>query len=746
VEFPESQKKICSLPASVKLVGRELTFLFIIAFSGVAVRLASFANFIKPEGGFYFYNPDSYDHLRHIMLGIQRFPSITLYDRYAGYPVGTGHIWAPLYDYIFTLVASCLGLGKPAIETLCFFSGPLLYAVSIFLLFFVMRRLFNSSPGALAAAVVFTFHPALISYSLPMNFDHHVLEPILCLLFISLPFLEDDNGFTPGRLLAGAFLFVAALFFWRGSTLFWGLSFGAVLLRSVMGNNRSLAAAYGKLFLLSSGMLALYCLFDPLGLRRGVSLVLISWFHPLILAGFAATLFAFAYIPLRIITRVLIPALIIGLILIPFTPLVTFIYKLKEAVQFMFGVGDPWLSSINELEGTFTTYGFLDGVTYLTVGYFIAPIAVILAIVRWKENRQENPLLLHFVAWYPLAFLAWVYRYALYSTVTTAMATACLASFLWLRLVGVRRLVGVILLVSATILPSLKLSVEAMHSAIGPNVRYGLFGPRGALDWIKNNTPATSHYLNPIIEPEYGILADWDLGSYIYYGAERPSLATPFGWETHGFFEHAAFFATTSPDKAIELTKANKIKYVLTTWRRSQKTYHDIALSGEAKGKIPTGTVSDKLSDVDSMYYRLFYQDGGGYLFPDGYRQALGTFRLVFESDYPGGMVPATGVTQSYYKLFEIVSGAIINGRTTPHNNVVISLKLSSGRGRLFGYQDTKKADDRGIYSFRVPYATTSRQGDTQPASNYLISISGEKQRELSVSEEQVINGKTIGL
>ncbi|MFZ2948484.1 MAG: hypothetical protein WA003_03255, partial [Desulfuromonadaceae bacterium] len=403
-------------------------------------------------------------------------------------------------------------------------------------------------------------------------------------------------------------------------------------------------------------------------------------------------------------------------------------------------------SSINELGGTFTTYGFLDAVTYLTIGYFIAPIAAILAIFKWNQNRETNPLLLHFVAWYPLAFLAWVYRYALYSSITTAMATACLVSFIWLRPAKIQRMASVILLVLAIVVPSLKLSAEAMHSTVAPHSRYGLFGPRGTIHWIKNNTPVTSHYLNPGIEPEYGILADWDLGSYIYYGAERPSLATPFGWETHGFFEHAAFFATASLNKAGEIAKANKIKYVLTTWRRSQKTYQDIALSGEAKGKIPTGTVSKKLFELDSMYYRLFYQDGGGYLFPDGYRHAVDTFRLVFESDYLGGLVPATGVIQSYYKIFEIVTGAIIKGKTTPHKDVVISLNLSTGRGRLFEYRDFKKADGNGEYFFRVPYATTSRQGDTQPATFYLISISGEELRKVSVSEVEVINGKKIEL
>jgi dolichyl-diphosphooligosaccharide--protein glycosyltransferase len=716
--------------------------LLIVVATGVAVRLYSAADFRRPGGGYFFYNPDSYDHLRHITLWAHRFPSISLHDTYVGYPVGTGHIWAPLYDYLFAALARGLGLDRASTEALCFYSAPVLYGVGILLLYAIARRFFASAAGALAGAVVFTFHPALISYTLPMNFDHHVLEPIICLLFIALPLLEEDDSFRPTRLLLAVALFVGSLFFWRGSTVFWGLSFGAVLLRVVCDGRRRLALSYARLYLLAALLLALYCLFDPLGLRRGVSLVLISWFHPLLLAGCAATLAVVATVSRQVLVRRLLPALGGAALLIPLTPLAPFLHKFTEAAQFMFGMGDPWLSTINELKGTFTTWGFLDGVQYLTAGFLIAPVAVVLALLRWR--RHHDPLLLHLVAWYPLVLLAFVYRYALYSAVVVALTTAGLTAFLRLRLAGGKRLACTLLLVAVTCGPSLPLVWDTMHAAIAPEVRYGLLGPGGVVEWIRGNTPPTSHYLDPDDVPEYGILADWDLGSYLYYEGERPALATPFGWETHGFFEHAAFFATGSPERAMAIAAANRIRYVMATWNRSQQDYYAIATGAERRGRMPADTVGARFSSLNSMYYRLVFQDGSGYLFPDGYRQALGRLRLVFESDYQGGVIPSTGVSQSYYKLFEVVAGATLRGKAAPGAEVAISLPLVTGRGRAFTFQGTATADDRGVFAFQVPYATATRQGDTQAGPAYLLSIPGEGARRVRVSEGQVIRGETV--
>ena len=722
---------------------QELLWLVPVIGVGAAVKLASYRNFINPEGGFFFDSPDSYDHLRHIMLGVRNFPSISLFDTYAGYPVGTGHIWAPLYDYLFAALAFSLGLDKPAIETLCFFSGPFLFAVSGILLFVVVRRLFGSLPGALAAVTVFTFHPALVSHSLPSNFDHHLLELIICILFLALPLLEQSYRFKPSRLVAASTLVVASLFLWRGSTLYWLMSFCAVVFRAVLERNRPLAASYAKVFLLSSLTLALYCSFDPLGLSRGVSFILISWFQPFLLAGCAAALAAVAFVPGRLILLAIVPAALSGGALLAFTPLVSLFSQFRETVQFMFGFGDPWLSSIDELGGTFTTYGFVDAVTYLTVGYFIAPVAVILAFVTWRRRREGNALLLHFVAWSPLAALAVVYRYAPYSAIVVSLATAFLVSLIWLR-AGRRRWVYGALLLTTTLAPSLRISGEAIRNAPIPQIRRGLFGPRGTLTWIKNNTPVTSHYLDPARVPEYGILADWDLGSFISYGAERPAVATPFGWETHGFFEQAAFFAALSQEKALEIAAANRVRYVLVSGMRNPDLYHAIAASGERRRRLPAGTVAQRFSPADSVYYRLFFQDGGSYRFPDGYRRASGAFRLVHESDLTVGTPPAAGMPQSLYKVFEIVSGARITGKTSPSTVVDLSLALASGRGRRFTYRDVVNSDDRGEYSFRVPYATGVRQGAVEAASSYVIRAAGRELCTATVSDEQVKRGATI--
>lgn len=61
----------------------------------MAVRCLPWHNFLGRDGGYLFYGPDSYDHLRRITLGVAAFPRIPLFDSYYGYPVGTGQIWSP---------------------------------------------------------------------------------------------------------------------------------------------------------------------------------------------------------------------------------------------------------------------------------------------------------------------------------------------------------------------------------------------------------------------------------------------------------------------------------------------------------------------------------------------------------------------------------------------------------------------------------------------------------------------------
>jgi dolichyl-diphosphooligosaccharide--protein glycosyltransferase len=576
-----------------------------------------------------------------------------------------------------------------------------------------------------------------------MNFDHHVVEPILLLLFFALPFLEEGEGCCILRVIASAALFPAALLLWRGSTLFWGLAFASVLVRVIVLEKRFLAAHYAKVFLAASMLLTPVCLLTLSGTGAGASLVVISWIHPLILACFAAVLACCVVAPRKLrlwkMALALVPVLLVGTIFVP----KPFFIKAIEASYFMFGIGDTWLRSINELEGTFTTYGFLDGVQYVTLGFFIAPLAIVVAFLQWR--RTGNDRLLHFVCWYSISALALVYRYALYSSVIVALAIGYLVSIGWRRLPAIRRTALAVLLPVAVIAPSMNISIDAANQTLDDVRRNALFGRSGVIEWIRNNTPTTSNYLTPSQPPEYGILADWELGSFLYACAERPALATPFGWETHGFYEHAAFFAAESPSNAMAILSTNHIRYVLVAWGHSQEFYYQVARSGERKHKLPPGTVGKTLSSLDTMYYRLLYQEGSGYAFPDGYRKALGNMRLVYETDLVGGLVPSSGVYQSFYKLYEVVTGATIEGAAKPGSEVLLSLSLLSSRGRPYKYEDITKADETGKFSFVVPYATGAIDGSTHAGEKYVVSTSAGK-RQVSVTEEQIMHGATIRL
>jgi dolichyl-diphosphooligosaccharide--protein glycosyltransferase len=48
------------------------------------------------------------------------------------------------------------------------------------------------------------------------------------------------------------------------------------------------------------------------------------------------------------------------------------------------------------------------------------------------------------------------------------------------------------------------------------------------LDWLKDNTPVTSYYQDPVQTPEYGVLSWWDFGNWIIYRSQRPVVTNNF--------------------------------------------------------------------------------------------------------------------------------------------------------------------------------------------------------------------------
>ncbi len=713
-----------------------------IAGLGALLRCSFFRSFAKPDGGFFFYSIDAYDHLRRVTLGVVSFPQVPVRDSYLGFPVGTGQIWPPLYDYLLSAVAVLAGGSRAAIETVCFFANPAYAVVSVVVFFFVARRLLGSAPAALAGAFLLAAAPAHISYSHPMNFDHHVFEPIAVLMLMSLVLLEKDDRLTTAAKLATAAAFIATVFMWRGSIIYWALTLLRVAAWSLVQRRPRLARDYAWSLAGAALALGVFVTADPWSNARVVSFQTLSFFHVIALGMAAFVLAAIGSVSSDGRRSVALGlALVAVAASLLFAPVREALASLLTGLVFFSRTADPWVASNRELKGMFQDREFFASATYLTTFWFLAPVAMIHAGLRWWRVERGNRLLfaLCFVA--PLLAMGLVRRYGHVAALGTALAGAYLFALVWQTWRHPVARAGAGACVILLLLPSLSHYRDTWQSRLPDQMRLGLFGPMGALTWLRENSPKTSHFLDPVSTPEYGVMAEWDMGALIYQVAERPAVATEFGWETHGFYEENVFMAATDPALGGKILAENRVRYLLLRVLQDRGKHFANAQYGVGQGRVPADRVG--AFDPDrAIYARLMYNDGAAYRIGADVVPGLGQFRLIFESDYLFSSEP--GRELSYYKVFEFVPGARIEGTAAPGSEVVVGLPLRTARGRLLEYTNWTKAAPDGRFAFSVPYATHAVQGATTANGAYTITDGSGRRAELEVKEADIASGNSL--
>jgi dolichyl-diphosphooligosaccharide--protein glycosyltransferase len=429
--------------------------------------------------------------------------------------------------------------------------------------------------------------------------------------------------------------------------------------------------------------------------------------------------------------------------LLIFGPLGTFVSELGSGFLFLRRSGDAWLEFNSELRGVFSRHEFLFTAGYLTAAWFVAPFAFVAALRSWQRGGRRDTGLITFAVWSPLFLLGLILRYVPIAGVIASMGGGYLFSLAWGegRDTKKRTLLAALALV-LFIIPSYPHYKNTVTGSLPAFMRYGLFGRTGVLEWIRDNTPKTSYYLNPVSRPEYGVLTNWDLGARVYQVAERPSMVTAFGWESHGLFEQAGFMVTPHQEIAEKIANENRIRYILLKAFTSLDRSYRVAAEGERKGRLPEGITRGYAPDL-SMYRRLFLLDGSSFAASDVLVPSLGNYRLIFETDYAvQGADPGSAV--SFFKVFEVVKGARIAGRGKPGATVSLRLPLSTSRGRVFTYHAATKGDREGRYGFTVPYATEGKQGTTAALGEYVVSGDGVKEVKVRVSEADVAEGRTL--
>jgi asparagine N-glycosylation enzyme membrane subunit Stt3 len=291
-----------------------------------------------------------------------------------------------------------------------------------------------------------------------------------------------------------------------------------------------------------------------------------------------------------------------------------------------------------------------------------------------------------------------------------------------------------------------------------------------AMDWLRESTPSPS--VTPITKlvksapyPDdvYGVMSTWDDGNFVSYQGRRlptfsryPSAGDAL-WLTAPSEEEANLFLC--PDcQGGEHVRYAVLSYLMAShlflskvqaagrtaamqqegiWNHEGKEVPRITFGDTFEKALVTRLFRDNGSGLE--HYRIAYESGERQMVQTVYDPTIPELRYAADPLPPGVEGPKTGNhvltrvgTRYIYdvhtvpsiRIYEIVPGAVLYGRISPGESLLLSLDLySSSTGSQYGYSQTTTADSLGYFSFRVPYSTNSSTGSVvNPTSPYAVS------------------------
>jgi len=617
--------------------------------------------------------------------------------------------------------------------------------MAIVVVYLLVKELFDSKV-ALLAGFMTALAPYYLLYTMFAATDHHCLEVLLqlcSLLFIAMALARSDRMYMFAA-LAGISM-AALAYTWQGADVYLGifLVFAAVKMTVDLKNGASSQKT-------ASMLLAAY----------GVALILVlpfgsaGWLSPSFF-GLSAMIIALAI--MFALTRLLanrklpwqtFPLCLVVLIIVfaLLSQLLGGLFGMGSMIQYGLGYlwGGKMIGKIGEAEPLVYDLDTFYSVVFSGLGLNLllsvaGIVASIIYIRRAEGGKRHGQLLLLVWAVSALILTFGQSRFLYLSTIAMGVLISILF-FQALHLVerynddrkqrSPKGLAAILFLI--LILPTMVDTISFAQST--PPAVAGDWDQ--SLVWLKDNSNATSFYDRPENVPEYSVMSWWDYGNWILYLAKRPVVANNFqaGWE-----DAAKFYLSESEEMATAVLDARGSKYILTdynliygklpaltTWA-GENLYSYIKF--EDYGSEVAATPTQRL--FNTTLARLYFFDGAG----------TSHFRLIYESaTFIGDRPPKSKV-----KIFEYVPGALIRIKTTPEQRVGALLNMTSNQGRAFQYVNEAIPKDDAL-EIRVPY-TTERRYETHALSPYLIfsgSEAGVKMQNLNVSEQDVLEGKTI--
>jgi dolichyl-diphosphooligosaccharide--protein glycosyltransferase len=752
--------------------------------AGIALALAMAAAVVRclnwsrifVDGEVRFPGLDAYYHMRRIMSTIEHWPQVPHFDYYINFPDWTKVVfWGPALDWLLATMALILGLGSPSeadVERWCALAVPALGALSVVCGYLLARELVGRGAAVIAAAIIVIL-PLHAHWGLLGRVDHHVTEPLFASLLWLFYLRARRTGQRRDAYLAGLAQALAVLV-WPGAILFSGLLLATLLAECALAAHarrpEHVALTAGVRTLLSGAVLtALLTPFSPWGRAGDIEYVSVSWFQPIALSGFAATLWLARWLGERV--RGGLPLLRAGALPLAGLALLGVAALMVPALRKNILAGFGYLLTVDRVTRTISeSLSPLVGIDFphfswlFTYWSLLLPFAMLwigLSRATWREDErgfQRRFILVLVLLGSGLALLQFRH-FAAFSLLMPIAVAAALED--WGRIVARPRARGA---VAVTIF----LAFSAQHLWIYTAARARLLRDPEVtpylepLTWMRHNTPPTSEGIQPDDAPAYGVMGHFGIGMFLNYVARRPSVGFPaVQWPLYeeAIRETFRFAFAETEEEAYGILSRRRVRYVITIpfYTYAKKGAAILGIDPERwlvdsrrfEGEFNPSRFEFQLPYFRLVRSRLLLFDGSEYTLRGESIPALQHFRLVFQSTLLHNPM-LFGEWRSelprdlrFCKIYEVVPGARITGHAAPLADIRLDIDLRVDGAPRFSYRSSARADRSGRYSFTVPYSTEPSEGVTA-VGPYRIQTGQEETRLVHVSEEAVMTGLEV--
>ena len=725
-------------------------------------------------------DPDTLYHVRRCARLIDEGSPVAPSDPFLNYPHGAPIPWPPYYTQVAAgLVRSPLfdplpqgEEGRPAIEQRVA-SLPLLFGVLTSVLAAVLGLMLAGPVGGLFAGLYHATTAASIAYSRVGNGDHHAWISMLSMAELLLFTAAARNGLRDrGRSLAlgtlGGGIAGLMLGSWVASLLY------ILILQLALGwflfanrrEHRAGLAPFGLAFHLSALAAVLPALLaSPWRTSHPWIVVNLSWFHAAHLA-----LGALVFVPLlsprsRSATyRTLYP----GLVAASLALLGVVLFSIdrgpgrgiREGFEWV-SRADQFMAGIQESRALVTLTSFDPAEIRRLLGDAIWLLPIAWAWMVWRALRRREEALLPLVLTVSLFAIqaATQARFAdalsapaaLAIGVAVARHSGCANS-----VPGSKRLSASMVAFGLALVP-FAIGFAQRNTLIPIWSRWNAVGlepspapprsvaVRGVLEWLRKNGRPN--------EPKGAVLANWNLGHAIEWGADHPSVATNFG-------SYVGFDSYADPGRCLLAEEDSTAEAILLA-----RSARFVLLTSGWPNALP-----DMIRAAAPERRQRYVEERGertGRLLPDWFK-TLGARLMVAGSrtaeppppeDHPDflrlihaspesnkrPMLAGHGVVSSPFAwIWEHVPGAQLVAYATPGTPFSVSLTVELGLADVrLSYVKRTTAGADGIARLRIPYSTRTSNGDAWVTGEPRWTL-GERDGPLVISEEAVLGGVTL--